>query len=121
MTIINNLKEKKFPEYDALTEAQMRILRSLLEYMLLSKLEKTGTLDGEEITELIQNKFGLSISSGVVYSSLCLMELKGQINSEWINGRKTYSLTNQGKQTLDTLIEAKEELHSFARLVLDDC
>jgi DNA-binding PadR family transcriptional regulator len=121
LTTLSNCSEKEFSEFDVLRQAEMAIARSFLDYMLLSMLRKNGGLNGHEIIDLIRSKVDVSLNCGMAYSSLCLLELKGLINSEWVKGKKVYKLTNQGEQTLDIIIGAKEQLVNFAGSVLDAC
>jgi len=79
-------------------------------------------MSGYDIIGLIHKRFGILVSSGTVYSLLYSLERNGLIKGVQNRRKRVYTLTEKGKQNIEILTKANEEIQSFLRnmLVLKD-
>ena len=86
-----------------------RTLRSFLDILILTELEKTN-LSGYDITGLINDKFGVFISPGTIYNTLHSLETKELIKGMWKDKKRIYTLSSRGKTFLKVLREHKSDI-----------
>ncbi len=93
------------------TKAQMR--KGVLEYCILSVLDKTPLYAGDIIDELKNSK--LIVVEGTLYPLLTRLKNAGLLNYKWEEStqgppRKYYELTELGKQFVEELGKSWHEL-----------
>ncbi|WP_067491752.1 PadR family transcriptional regulator [Actinomadura hibisca] len=98
--------------------------------LYLLKLLEESPRHGYEVIRLLQDRFlGVySPSPGTIYPRLARLESEGLVTHEVVQGKKVYSLTDQGRAELirrmDELAELEEEISAsaqeFAREVQQD-
>jgi len=88
---------------------QKRIVHVFLDIIILKELRK-HPLSGYDIISLIHKKFHILLSSGTAYSYLYALERNGFIRGTYLSRRRTYTLTDSGKQTIDELINLKDKI-----------
>ena len=94
-----------------LREMQERIVKSLLDIIVLVKLhERTTPLGGYDIMELVHKEFDVSISSGTVYACLYSMERDDLIEGKDARNKRVYSLTKKGENKIKKISEAKRNI-----------
>ncbi|MCD6242888.1 PadR family transcriptional regulator [Candidatus Bathyarchaeota archaeon] len=86
-----------------------RILRSFLDILILTQLEKNN-LSGYDITGLINDRFGIFISPGTVYNTLHSLETKQLIEGVWRDKKRIYKLSKKGNEFLKVIREHKNEI-----------
>lgn len=105
------------------SEIQQEIREGLVKHFLyaivLIKLQNSNRLSGYDILEFINRKYGILMSAGTVYSLLYMMERKDLIQGCTENGKRTYELTNNGKENVRTVLESKEQIQRFIQNLLD--
>ena len=101
-----------------LKDMQRRMVKDFLDTVVLIKLRSGQWLGGYEIIELIQRKYSFIFSSGTIYALLYSLERKGLVRAGFAEGKRVYSLTEQGKCGIDAVIESKEEIARFVRSLL---
>lgn len=106
-----NLKENQdepTEEAKILNEMVERIVKSLLDIIVLSKLrERSELLGGYDVMELLYQDFGVLISSGTVYAVLYSMEREGLIKGKDVRSKRGYLLTEKGENRLNEISEIK--------------
>jgi DNA-binding transcriptional regulator PaaX len=102
-------------------ELRLKIVKSLLDTIILTLLTKYGQLTCNDTIVTLQKVFNISLEEGTVHSSLYLLEVNGLIQSEWNHKKCFYRLTEEGKQVHNTFDEAKEDILRFARGILYNC
>jgi DNA-binding PadR family transcriptional regulator len=108
--------EESCSKFYTLKEVKSRIVKYFLDIIILIYLGKNNGLSGYDIIELVQDKYGQSLSPGTVYSILYSIERKGLIKGN-SDGRKTiYALTAQGKESLADILNCKQELTEFMNI-----
>ena len=95
----------KFPE-----KLRERFIKSFMDVLILTELEREPTMNGYDVVTFIQKEFGIIVSPGTVYSILYSLERNRLIKSMRSQGRRVYSLSDKGKKTLGIMNGAKEEL-----------
>ena len=87
-----------------------------MKYVILSLLNEHPA-HGYELTQTLEDRFyGLySPSSGSVYPVLQLLEDMGYVTSYKIEGRKVYTISEEGKQFLKDQQETTEEIGNRIR------
>ncbi len=73
-------------------------------------------LSGYDVNSLVHRKFHMLFSSGTVYSCIYALERNGLVKGEYASRKKVYALTEHGKETVTSLLKAKEKI---SRLVLN--
>ena len=68
------------------------------------------SVSGYDVIAFVHNKFGMLLSSGTVYSYLYFLERNGLIKGELVQRRRVYTLTEQGKENVKTLLNAKDKI-----------
>lgn len=97
-----------------LREVQMKLMRSLLDFVVLQFL-RTHPMHGYQIISSLRKNFGVYFGPSTIYPLLCVLEEKGYIKSQWDleNGRprKVYSITPQGSDLLDCTEESLNQIY----------
>jgi len=88
-----------------------RAERGVVRYLVLDAIEKQAR-HGYEIMTAITDKSGgqYKPSPGVIYPTLQMLEEIGHTKSTEQEGRRTYSITSEGK---DDLVEHREDVDDF--------
>ncbi len=85
-------------------QTQTKITKGLLDLIILQLLEN-HPMHGYEIMATIRKNFGIYFGSSTIYGVLNAVEKKNYIKSQWNTNterpRKIYTLTNDGKKTLE--------------------
>jgi len=93
-----------------LKEIRSRIIKELLNLIIILEMEKRESLSGYDIIDLVKEKFDETISPGTAYSTLYAIERKGLIYGE-SDGRKTlYTLTEKGKAAASVIRTSQKEI-----------
>jgi PadR family transcriptional regulator PadR len=83
---------------------QTKLAKGLLDLIILELLEKRP-MHGYAIITTIHKQYGVNFGPSTIYPLLNILEKKNCLKGEWEattdKPRKTYSLTNDGKKTLD--------------------
>jgi len=89
-----------------------RIIKNFMDIIILAEL-KDGPLSGYDVISFIHTKFHLLVSSGTVYSLLYSLERNGVIEGTWNERKRVYRLTDKGKRTIETLLNANDKINGF--------
>ena len=89
-----------------------RIIKNFIDIIIMAEL-RNGVLSGFDILNFIHNRFQLLISSGTIYSLLYSLERNGLIDGIWNERKRTYRLTEKGKHSIDTLLNADPDIRNF--------
>lgn len=85
-------------------EVQAKLAKGLLDLIVLQFLS-AQPMHGYQIITKIRKSFGVYFGPSTIYPLLAQLEKKGYVNSQWnMNNerpRKTYNLTNEGKNLLN--------------------
>jgi len=114
MNVEHNYKrKKKTMNNQTIRKAEIKLVRGLLDLVVLGLL-KENSLHGYGIITSIRKNFGVYFGPSTVYPLLGELEKKGTIKSEWDltndRPRKVYSLTADGKSLL---VGAEESLYQI--------
>ena len=91
-----------------------RTIKTFMDILILAELQDKP-LSGYDIISLIHRKFNVLVSSGTVYSLLYSLERKGLVTADMDHRKRVYTLTEKGKQTLETVGRANEEINSLVQ------
>lgn len=96
-------------------EIQMKLMRGLLDFVILNFL-KGQPMHGYQIISTLRKNFGVYFGPSTIYPLLALLEEKGYVKSKWDlendRPRKVYNLTPQG---VDMLTSAEVSLNQIYR------
>jgi DNA-binding PadR family transcriptional regulator len=98
-------------------EFHERISRTLLDILILARLEEKS-MNGYEITTFLIRKFGITISTSVIYSTLYHMERNGLIKGEENRRGRAYKLTEKGNKTLEDARSDLKQIQVFINKLL---
>ena len=106
-------------ENRTLKKIQRRMTKDFLDMIIMTMLRNSESLGGYEIMELVHSRFGFLMSPGTVYAFVYAMEREGLLKGELIGKKRTYTLTDKGKSTIEIINKSKEELLRFMRALLE--
>ena len=94
-----------------------RIIKNFMDVIIMAEL-KSGPLSGYDVISFIHNKFHLLVSSGTVYSLLYSLERNGLIEGAWNERKRVYKLTEKGRKTIETILNANDKINNFVTALL---
>jgi DNA-binding PadR family transcriptional regulator len=100
-------------EQEVLKEMQRNMVKDFLDTIILAKLRNSNSFCGYDILEYINEKFSCFMSPGTVYAVLYSMERRGLVKGEFAEGKRVYTLTTQGEETIATLLKLEKEIQAF--------
>ncbi len=89
-----------------------RSVQNFLDVIALTDIANEPT-SGYEILRRVQQKFGILVSSGTVYSLLYSLERDGLTKGVWTKRKRVYELTERGKQNIKDVLKVNEEFQHF--------
>ena len=93
---------------------EKRILTNFMDLIILSILRNNCLpLGGYDIIRILHREFSFLPNPGTVYSHLYSMERKGLLKSTENDRRRVYSLTQEGKKCIETLLANREYIERF--------
>lgn len=81
-----------------------KIVKSFLDALILKTIKDEPSLTGYNMMTRFNEKFGIMLSSGTIYSTLHGLEKKGLIESIVKGRSRTCTLTYHGKSFIDALM-----------------
>ena len=102
-------------ETKIIKEMEKSVVKNFLDIVIMTKMRELGCLSGYDAIEFILKKFGFIISSGTVYALLYSLERRGFIKCESNQEKRIYALADKGKEYIDAILQAKEEVLRFMR------
>jgi len=94
-----------------------RIIKNFMDIIIMAEL-KNGPLSGYDVISFIHNKFHLLVSSGTVYSLLYSLERNGLIEGAWNERKRVYKITEKGRKTIETILNANDKINNFVTALL---
>jgi DNA-binding PadR family transcriptional regulator len=89
-----------------------RIIKNFMDIIIMAELLK-DSLSGYDIISYIHNKFNILVSSGTVYSLLYSLERNGLVEGMWDERKRTYKLTEKGRKTIETILNANDKIRGL--------
>ena len=113
-------KEEKDIENEVLKGLEIEIMKNHLKIIFLLSIKKNGALSGYDLLQRTQDKYGVNLSPGTIYTQLYALErknlLKGQIDS---SGKRVYSLTSDGIKATDIILSSKDQIEKMFALLFE--
>jgi len=97
-----------------------RFVKRFMDLIVLAELDKGRSISGHDCVDLIHNKFHVSVSSGKVYSLLNSMERDGLIESKHVKRRRVYTITDKGKETIETILKVNNGFQNVIRSIFEE-
>ena len=101
-------------------ELRKRLVKTLLDTLVLTEL-RNRSMSANEAFFFLYKKFDVWISAGTVYSRMYSMEREGLIEATLVAKNtmgKVYTLTDKGKETIEIILNANEQIHRWISDVL---
>lgn len=95
-------------ESEVLKKMHRRIVKSFMDVLILAEL-RNAPMSGYDVIAFIQNKFGILVSSGTVYSLLYSLERDDMIKGIWAKRKRIYELTEKGERTIEAVLNANDK------------
>ncbi|HII15803.1 MAG TPA: PadR family transcriptional regulator [Nanoarchaeota archaeon] len=86
-------------------------LKGFLAFRMLHELQKKRQC-GDELAMAIGARFGTKLTPGTIYPALKFLRKKGLVSYKRFGRKKTYSLTEQGKDELKLLKKSFRRIFS---------
>lgn len=96
-------------ELEVFRQVKGRVVKSFLDMIILMKL-RNGSMSGYDVITFIHNKFGLLISSGIVYSHLYYLERNKLIEGRCVQRKRVYKLTKKGEETARIFLNLRQKI-----------
>src|SRR3989304_9817894 len=94
-----------------------RIIKNFMDIIIMTEL-RNGPLSGYDVISYIHSKFNLLISSGTIYSLLYSLERNGLVEGVWDERKRIYKLTEKGKKTIETILNANDKIKGLLTNIL---
>jgi len=107
-------------ERGILKEIQRSIVKNFLDTVIMVRLKTCSSLSGYNLIEYVQQKYGVLISSGTVYSLLYSLERKGLLKADCASGKRLYALTEEGLKAIESILDSREEIKKFVGNILQN-
>ena len=98
-------------------QMRRRIIKNFLDTIFLAELKKTQPQSAYALMNKVHRKFGFLISAGTVYALLYSMERKELVTGAQTENKRIYRLTEKGNETINVILNTKEELFQYAKTV----
>ncbi len=118
MTALTDVASNEKIEGRILRKTHERIIKSFMDVIVMAELLKSP-LSGYDVISYIHNKFNILVSSGTVYSLMYSLERNGLVEGNWDERKRTYKLTNKGKKTIETILNANDKIKLFISNILN--
>ncbi len=99
-------------------ELRQTVLKAFLDIAILASLEN-NSVNGYEITIIFIKKFGLALSTGIIYSTLYSMERKGLVRATYSRRSRVYELTEHGKNNLQNYRSRLEDINGLIAALME--
>jgi len=99
-------------EAKVLKKMHERIIKNFMDILILAEL-RNAPMSGYDVIAYIHNKFHLLVSSGTVYSLLYSLERNGLIEGRWSERKRVYTLTEKGRKTIETILNANDKIKAL--------
>jgi len=106
-------------EPEILEELRERTIKNFMDLLILVKLNNGHTMSGHDVIATIHNNFHVRISPGTVYSIIYSLERNGLIEGHWNRRKRVYTITNKGKETIKTVLNACEKIQKLMASLLN--
>ena len=94
-----------------------RLIKAFLDIIILAHLNGSS-LSGYDIINIINKKFGILLSPGSIYSMLYSLERKNLIAGTLNKKRRTYTLTDEGKERMRKILGNAQEIAEYLVFIL---
>ena len=94
-----------------------RTIKTFMDILILAELQNKP-LSGYDIIGLVHKRFNVLVSSGTVYSLLYSLEREGLVAADLDSRKRIYNLTDNGKQTLETVGRANGEINGLVQTLI---
>lgn len=95
-----------------------RMIKNFMDVIIMAELLKSP-LSGYDVISYIHSKFNLLVSSGTVYSLLYSLERNELVEGTWDEKKRIYRLTDKGKKTIETILNANDKIKIFVANILN--
>jgi len=108
---LNENQEENALKVETLNELHKRIVKSFLDIILLTNLHNQNSpMGGYDVMSFIREEFNTLLSAGTIYAFLYSLERDGLIIGEDTRKKKTYMLTQKGKNKIKIILDAKPRI-----------
>ena len=101
-------------------DLRKEMIKHFLDIIVMNNIKLRGPLSGYDIIETVQSEFNLMMSPGSVYSLLYCLERQGLLSGEFTDQKRVFRLTDKGEEHIKTVVQSKEEILKFARVILEN-
>ena len=84
---------------------RLRLVKEFLDYVILIYLKRQGKVAGYDLIRQINNDYGVLLSPGTIYSKLYSLERRGLIKGQWMEKKREFVLTQQGRKNIDAIMK----------------
>lgn len=100
-----------------LEELRQKTVKNFMDILILKKL-KQNAMSGYDTMSYIHRRFGIHLSPGTVYSTMYSLEREGLIKGILSERKRTYVLTERGKEVLETVKKSNGKIRNLLRSIL---
>ena len=94
---------------EVVTNLKKKTMKSIIDIVMLAELKK-GLKSGYDLITAINEKFGVFVSSGTVYSHLYALERNEIISGVNYQTKRSYKLTEKGSEHLELLFASIKKM-----------
>lgn len=90
-----------------------RILKSLMDWVILKELGKNSRMSGYDIILLFQRTHKMLLSAGSVYSALYALERKGLVEGNTTSEKRVYKLSKKGQAKIEKVLSNRQSIRLY--------
>jgi DNA-binding PadR family transcriptional regulator len=89
---------------DSIFDFRKRLIIEFLDILALKYIKDNVVLSGYDFIVWVQEKYGVLLSSGTVYTKVYGLERNGLIKGEREERKRAYTLTEKGDETIKSIL-----------------
>ena len=91
-------------ENSAFVEFRFRLVKDLLDYIILKYSREQSRVSGYELTGWVNRDYGVPVSPRTIYLKLYSLERQGLIRGVQQGRRREFTITKKGRETIDGIL-----------------
>jgi DNA-binding PadR family transcriptional regulator len=105
-----DIEEKEF-----LKDFRERLIKNCTDVLILAELNEGKTMSGCSFLTFFNEKFGIMLSPGTIYSKLYALERQGLLQINMESRRTVYSISNKGQKIMHVITSLNPKIQEFLR------
>jgi DNA-binding PadR family transcriptional regulator len=98
---------------DRNSDLRIRVIKNFTDILVMKYLKTKPSSSGYQILRHLHETLNIPFSPGTIYNEIYTLERKGLLKSDGNDNCRVYSLTPQGQETLNEMVDKKKEMQDL--------